>query len=42
MATTTSADVQNALEHLNQHGYAVIPNLVDRATVVCWWMVEGG
>lgn len=33
MATVTSADIQNAREHLNQHGYAVIPNLVDRATI---------
>ena len=33
MVTATSADIQAAREHLNQHGYAVIPNLVDRGTI---------
>ena len=34
MSISTSPDILAAREHLNQHGYAVIPNLVDRATVV--------
>ena len=33
MATATSADVQNARKHLNQHGFTVIPNLMDRAKI---------
>lgn len=33
MATVTSDDIRNVREHFSQLGYAVIPNLVDRATI---------
>jgi hypothetical protein len=34
MSISTSPDILAAREHINQHGYAVIPNLVDRTTVI--------
>ncbi len=33
MITPMTSETVAAREHLNQHGYAVIPNLVDRATI---------
>lgn len=33
MGNATSADILKAREHLNKHGYAVIPSVVDRATI---------